>query len=130
MIAWGGLNIDASKIAKIIANTVYLLGTLVFAILICLFIFGADYVPFPDAMLPSSMREIAFIWLAIGTTPMLLSCIAVYRFNNIKESEHTKRILILIFLPAFLCGICLLVVLALIAMMMFQGFVHILRISQ
>ena len=94
------------KAAKIISNLVYSVGVVIFVTLVLLYIFGANYVPFPNNMLPLSLREIAFEYAALGAIPMLVACIAVYRFNDIKKSAQKKRSMAIIFFPGAVCGIC------------------------
>ena len=122
----GGFNMVASKkIAKTLSNAVYSIGVVIFIFLLCLVLFGTSIIPNPDAMIPWSMREIAFVGLAIGAIPMFLACMAVYKLNDIKQSMHNKRNSLLVFLPGFLCGVCLLVVIGLIVIMFIQALLHI-----
>ena len=90
-----------ARYAKLVFNVVYLIGvTCVLSLLIVVF-FGSDELPNPDAMV--SMKFSALIWLILGTLPMVLSCIAVYFFNNIKKSRHKIRNTILLFIPGCVC---------------------------
>jgi hypothetical protein len=75
-------------------------------------------------MIPWSLRDIAFVGLAVGAVPMLSACMAVYKFNNIRLNTHKKRDMILLFLPGFLCGICLLVVISMLIIMMIQAYIQ------
>jgi hypothetical protein len=95
-----------NKTAKIISNAVYGIGAVICAALVCGLSFGGNIIPFPDSMLASSLREIASFWLAFGSIPMILSCMAVYKFNGIKNATHKKRNFIFIFLPGFVCAAC------------------------
>jgi membrane protease YdiL (CAAX protease family) len=110
-----------SKTAKLLSNITYIIGVAVFLVLLGFVLFGANYIPYPDHMMRYSMRDIAFIYLAVGAIPMLLVSIAVYNFNDVKTSKHKKRNLILLFLPGFLCGICLLVIAIGFVLLLFQG---------
>lgn len=69
-------------------------------------LFGSTQPVNPDAMLPITRKEQAFIWLAFGSIPMLLACMAEYKFNGIKNSFHKKRNFVLVFLPGFICSAC------------------------
>jgi len=102
-----------NRTAKIIINTVYGIGVLITIGLGCIAIFGSNQITNPDAMLPFTWKELAFIWLAFGSIPMLSACIAVYKFNMIKESLHKKRNFFLIFLPGFICTACTLFIIGL-----------------
>ena len=108
--------------AKRISNGVYALGIAVFLALVCLVAFGANLVPNPDAMIPWSMRDIAFVGLAAGSVPMLFACMSVYKYNRIRETAKKKRNFFLIFLPCFLCGVCLLVCVGFLIVMLAMGF--------
>lgn len=70
-------------------------------------------------------KELAFIWLAFGTVPMVLACMAVYKFNDLKNSIHKKRNFILIFLSGFICSACALYVLGVIIAGMVNTFIFI-----
>ena len=109
------------KAAKIISNLVYSVGVVIFVTLVLLYIFGANYVPFPNNMLPSSLREIAFEIAAFGAIPMIAACLAVYRFNDVKKSSHKKRNTVIIFFPGAVCGVCFLFIIGLIVIMIFQA---------
>ncbi len=115
-----------SQTAKVVSNTVYAIGAVIFAVLIGLVIFGAEIIPDPNAMIAWSMREAAVVGLAVGTIPMLFACMAVYKFNGIKQSTHKARNLFLIFLPAFICGACLLICIGIWVTMMAQAVLHVL----
>jgi len=95
-----------TKHAKMISNIVYLIGVIcVFAFGIII-IFGPDELPNPDAMV--SYKFSALIWLIVGMVPMILACVLVYTFNNIKNSKHKIMNSILIFTPGFICLGCFL----------------------
>jgi len=50
-----------SKIAKNLSNIIYAIGVVIFAALIGMWIFGANTVLFPEAMIPYSLRDQAFM---------------------------------------------------------------------
>ncbi len=95
-----------SKTLKIISDAIYSVGVIIVLCLIALALFGSNEYRDPTAMIPFTWKELAIIWLAFGTIPMLLACMAIYRFNAIKNSTHKKRNFILIFLPGFICAAC------------------------
>lgn len=95
-----------NKTAKIISNIVYGIGVVITVTLSGIALFSSNSTGNPDAMLPFTWKERAFIWLALGALPMLLACIAVYKFNVIKNSSNKKRNFVLIFLPGFICSAC------------------------
>lgn len=93
-----------NKIAKIISNIVYATGVVITVTLSGSALFGSTQIVNPDAMLPITRKEQAFILLAFGAIPMLLACMAVYKFNVIKNSDNKKQNFVLIFLPGFICS--------------------------
>ena len=95
-----------SKWLRIGSIVFYLIGIAIFVALAGFALFGENLVPFPDAMVPWSMRDYAFVGLAIGSIPMLLACMALYKFNNIKSKKHKKILFPIIFLPCFICTAC------------------------
>lgn len=100
------------KTEKIISNIIYVIGIIISVSLIFMCIFGANtYLNSnSDVMIRFSLREQAFIGLAVGFVPMTISCMAVYKFNVIKNSPNKKLYFWLIFLPSFVCGILFLIV--------------------
>ena len=102
-----------NKTARIISNIVYGIGVVIAVSLGCIALFGSTQMVNPDAMLPFTWKEQAFMWLAFGTIPMLLACMAVYKFNVIKNCLHKKRNFFLIFLPGFICAACALFIIGL-----------------
>jgi len=118
---------NSGKAAKAVSNVIYSLGA---AIVICLAgisLLGSKEAVYPDAMIPYSWRELSFIWLAAGSIPMLLACMAVYKFNAIKNSVHKKRNFILLFLPGLICSACLLFIIGIIMIMMMNAMLHLLQ---
>ena len=113
------------KAAKIISNLAYGIGVAIFAALVLLYIFGANYVPFPNNMLPISLREIAFEYAAFGAIPMIVACIAVYHFNDVKKSSHKKRNTLIIFFPGAVCSICFLYMAGIILIMIVKAILHV-----
>ncbi|AUS97231.1 hypothetical protein CDQ84_16590 [Clostridium thermosuccinogenes] len=97
-----------NKGIRIISNIVYGIGVATVVSLVCIAFFGSNQVTNPDAMLPITWKERAFIWLTFGAIPMLLASMAVYKFNAIKRSMRKKLYFFLIFLPVFICGACVL----------------------
>ena len=80
-------------------TAIYMAGALAVAVLLLLAAAGPGYVPFPDAMLPMDLRELASAWLAIGFLPMLLASMQFYKMAQQKA----------VFLPVGVCLLALLV---------------------
>lgn len=111
-----------NKTARIISNIVYGIGVVITVSLGCIALFGSTQMINPDAMLPFTWKEQAFIWLAFGAIPMLFACMSVYKFNAIKNSLHKKRNFFLIFLPGFICAACALFIIGLLIAGMVNSF--------
>ncbi|OQB13741.1 MAG: hypothetical protein BWY15_01590 [Firmicutes bacterium ADurb.Bin193] len=105
---------DGEKTVRLISNAIYAIGSAVVLALSIISLLGANEAVFPMAMIPFTYKELAFIWLAFGTVPMLLACMAVYKFNDLKNSPHKKRYFIFTFLPGFICSACALFVIGVI----------------
>lgn len=111
-----------NKSVRIISNTIYGIGVAITISLGCVALLGSNQRINPDAMLPFTWRELAFMWLAVGSVPMLLACMVVYKFNAIKNSSHKIRNFILIFIPIFICAACALFIIGLLAFGMVNSF--------
>ena len=114
---------NCPKILRIISNAVYTVGVVIVLYLATISIFGSNEPINSTAMIPFTWKEHAFIWLALGIVPMLLACMAVYKFNDIKISTHKNRNFIFIFLPGFICSACALFVIGVIIVGMINSFV-------
>lgn len=80
---------------KLIA-AIYFIGVFVVIILLACVLSQSDYVPFPEAMLPTTLHELAEFWLAIGFLPMTLATILFRRSH-----KNFSRI---IYLPSLICA--------------------------
>ena len=95
------------KMWKITIASIYGIGTLSTLILLLIIVLKIDIVPFPDSMLPMRLYEVASIWLAIASIPMLMINILFYiSYKNLKTS-HKKRNTILIYTPTIICFVTL-----------------------
>ena len=79
-----------TKTVRLIFNTIYAIGSAVALTLGIISLFGPNEAVFLDAMIPFTYKELAFIWLAFGTVPMLLACTAVYKFNDFVTMPRYK----------------------------------------
>ncbi|MDO4333389.1 MAG: hypothetical protein Q4C58_12005 [Eubacteriales bacterium] len=93
---------------KILVHIMYAIGTLIVLALCAAFLLHIDFVPFPDAMLPMQLWELAVNWMAMGCIPMLIACAGMYAVSDVRAGAHAKRNTILIFLPGMICLCCLL----------------------
>jgi len=83
-----------------------MIGVITALFLIVLFLFGSREAINPDAMIPYSWREGAFISLATGSIFMVPVCFFVYRVSDIKSGAKRKFKTAIIFLPGIICSIC------------------------
>jgi hypothetical protein len=95
-----------SKTLRIISNIMYGIGVAAVLFLAAVWLFGPSAAVNPDAMLPVTHRERAFLGLAVGVIPMSLACAAVYCFNGLSGGPRKVRYFLLTFLPAFACLAC------------------------
>ncbi len=114
---------NGTKTARIVSNAIYSIGVAIAFCLGAVALFGSKEAINPMAMIPVTYKERAFMGLALGAVPMLLACMAVYRFSGIKNSSHKKRNFILLFLPGFICSACALFVLGIIIVGMVNSFI-------
>lgn len=98
-----GVTDDMGKKAwKAVIWTVYGLGCAALAVLLAAALFGGTYVPFPDAMLPMTLAELASVWLAAGFFPLLAVSFLAWRQIE-KKGVRRPRLAWAIFLPAAVC---------------------------
>jgi phosphoglycerol transferase MdoB-like AlkP superfamily enzyme len=111
-----------NKPVRIISNTIYGIGVATAISLGCVALLGSNQILNPDAMIPFTWREQAIVWLAFGTIPMLLACMAFYRFSAIKNNSRKIRNFILIFFPGFICAACALFIISVLVVGMVNTF--------
>lgn len=108
---------------RIITNVIYFIGAAMVLYLGAMSLTGSDEVIDTMAMIPFTGKERAFIWLALGTVPVLFACMAFYKFNAVKEGTHKIRNFILIFLPGFICAACAIFAVGVVILGMLNSFV-------
>lgn len=98
-----GVTDDMGKKAwKAVIWTVYGLGCAALAVLLAAALFGGAYVPFPDAMLPMTLAELASGWMAAGFFPLL--AVSFLAWRQIEEKGGRRpRLAWALFLPAAVC---------------------------
>lgn len=87
------------NVKQAISAALYGFGATIVAILLLLTAIGAYSVPFPTAMLPLNLRELASAWLAIGFLPMSIASVQMSRFC--RPRSRGKKLLL--YLPAAVC---------------------------
>jgi len=115
---------DKIKTAKFIFGALYAVGAAIVLCLCLVALFGSKEAVYPDSMMRYTWRNMAFFCLVAGTLPMLLVCFAVYKFNGIKTGARKNLKVFLVFLPAVICCACALFLIALIIIMLAQGYMH------
>ncbi len=113
----------AGKLVRIFVNTMYFIGAAITLVLTIIFLFGSNEIVNSEAMLPRTWKEEAFVWLALGSVPMLLACAGVYSLYDIKNSLHKKRNFLLLFLPGFICSACMIFIIGLFTLGMINSFI-------
>ena len=88
---------------KTLVTIIYALGVLIVFALVCIFLSRSRYVPFPDAMLPKQLWELAVDWLALGTLPMAVASVLMRKAYETRGAKTS-----LVFLPAAICAAALL----------------------
>lgn len=112
-----------NKIPKIIWTTIYAIGTCITLLLSIVFLSHSDIVINKDAMIPFQLYEKAFILLAFGVVPMVIACYMVYKVYEIKNSYHSKRNSIIIFIPGIICVSCAIFMFGLLFVGMVNSFI-------
>ncbi len=97
----------------------YALGTLAAAVLTVLALLRAPWVPFPDAMLPMTLGELAAAWLAAGTLPMALAVRLLRRHGGLRLRRPA-----LLWLPVLPCALCALYISAVLVIALAKSVLH------
>lgn len=115
------INERKNIIVRVLAIALYLLGACIVLALLGIWLLRVGYVPFPDAMLPMALYELAIQWLAAGAVPMAAAAWAVYCVCGFSKHAHPRRDTLLLMLPAAICGLCLAAEAAMFAVMLVKG---------
>ncbi len=84
--------------------------------------------PNPDAMIPFTENERAFIMMAMGFPFMLASCLSVIWAFGLKKSPHPRRNILLTLIPAVIDGIPFVAVAGILLVMLVEGYLEALGI--
>ena len=103
------------KYKQIILKTMYLVGALLVLILLVATICGPTHIVNPSAMIPMTYREVAFVYLAISSVPMVP--ISYLYYKEIKKKGRLKSIYasIFLFIPAMVSLFCTFYIFSIIA---------------
>lgn len=86
---------------KTLSRALYALGALAVLALTAAALLRVPWVPFPNAMLPATLGELAAVWLAAGTLPMVLAVWLLRRNGQVKMRRPA-----LVWLPVLPCAAC------------------------
>lgn len=86
---------------KTLSRALYALGTLAVLALTAAALLRVAWVPFPGAMLPAALGELAVQWLALGTLPMAFAAWLLRRYGRVDLRRQG-----LIWLPVLPCALC------------------------
>ena len=87
---------------KAIVTGLYALGALAVLVLCVLLFSHCDFVPWPEAMLPLALWELALNWLALGALPLWPLCVCTARLWGWRGFRR-----FLAYLPAIVCSVML-----------------------
>ena len=87
---------------KAIVTGLYALGALAVLVLCVLLFSHCDFVPWPEAMLPLALWELALNWLALGALPLWPLCVCTARLWGWRGFRR-----FLAYLPAWICTLFL-----------------------
>lgn len=122
--------VKKSKLLKIIFTIIYVIGigfTVYYGVRFCM---QSDHVSAPDAMIPFTDSEIAFTRMAMGCPLMMLSALSMMWVYDLKNAQHSRRNIFLIFLPAIVDAIPFLFLVGLVIFMIIEAYLEILGIWQ
>lgn len=104
---------------KTFSRALYALGALTVLALSATALLQVSWVPFPQAMLPATLGELAVAWLAAGTLPMALAAWLLRRYGQVPMRRPT-----LVWLPVLPCAACALYEAAVIAIALAKSALH------
>ena len=110
------------KTAKLIANILYSIWVLIVLCLLTVFLFLPNRQLNPDAMIPFTLRDQAFVFAAVFSVPMIISCAVFYRINKLREKPKKNILFLLVFLPGFICAACAFFIIGVILLGMINSF--------
>lgn len=86
---------------KTLSRALYALGTLAVLALTAAALLRVPWVPFPNAMLPATLGELAVQWLALGTLPVALAAWLLRRYGRADLRRPAC-----LWLPVLPCALC------------------------
>lgn len=117
-----------SKWMKILLTVIYVIGVGCNLYLLLMMCLHPNHVEAPDAMLPMTDFERAFVMMAIGFLPMAASVLSTVWVYDLKQTRHSRRNCVLIFLPAIIDAIPFVFMVGLVIVMIVEAYLEILGI--
>ena len=114
-----------SKGLKILLTVIYVMGiggNLSLLLMMCL---HPHHVAAPDAMLPMTDFERAFVMMAIGFLPMAVSALSMVWVYDLKHSLHRRRNIVLVLLPAVIDAVPFVFMVGLVMVMLAEALLEI-----
>ena len=114
--------------ARIIVTVIYAIGIAITVYLGIKCFLPPASGPNPDAMIPFTENESAFIMMAFGFPFMLASCLSVIWAYSLKKSPHPCRNIFLALIPAIIGCIPFVAVAGVMLVMLAEGYLEALGI--
>lgn len=111
---------------RVIVTGIYAIGIAITVFLAIKCFVPATAEPSPDAMIPFTDNERAFITMALGFPLMLGSAISVIWAHGLRKSQHPRRNPFLALIPAVIDGIPFVAVAVILLIMLAEGFLDVL----
>lgn len=115
-----------SKWLKILLTAVYVMGVGCNLSLLLLMCLHPRHVAAPDAMLPMTDFERAFVMMAIGFLPMAASALSMAWAYDLKHTLHRRRNTVLVLLPAVIDAVPFVFMVGLVLVMLAEALLEIL----
>lgn len=117
-----------TKWLKILLTVIYVMGigcNLYLLLLMCL---HPNHVQSPDAMLPMTDFERAFVMMAMGFLPMAASALSLVWVYDLKYSLHRRRNIFLTLLPAVIDAAPFVFMVGLVTVMLVKAWLEVLGV--
>ena len=113
---------------RIIVTVIYVIGIAISGYLTVKCFLPPASEPNPDAMIPFTENERAFIMMAFGFPFMVASCLSVVWAYGLRKSAKPRRSTFLALIPAVIDGIPFVVVAGVLLVMLAEGYLEALGI--
>lgn len=121
-------NNKKSLFVRIIVTAIYVIGILMTAYLGVKCFLPSTTEPDPMAMIPFTENERAFVMMAFGFPFMLAASLSVIWAYGMKKSQHPRRNILLVLIPAVIDAIPFVAVAGILLVMLAEGYLEALGI--